>query len=338
MFVRDGRSFDAVANTTARTVRPWPSTVAGATREAFGGDVDAEPDAVRGPVLARKSAAGDTWRLYFQVPADLVATVEQTAPYVFRLSSVDPFGATDLGDGVRRRLQPPPQAGNGKVEPVPGWLPGDVLAAYLAGGHPPADGMPKADLRLEDPERGELRVGLARAGRQAKTGYLYQATHLRIEEHWSLLAEYEPRAGWDRVARGPVPLGGRGRLADVTALSGPDWPASPGRFPGGRVLVYLATPAIWPGGWRIPIPPGGELWAAVTGEPVPVATTSPREGWQKHRMLRWAVPAGSVYLLKFGAEDLAAEWAGSVHGKAFGPVDDRLCTAGFGVVLTGVWT
>jgi CRISPR-associated protein Cmr3 len=100
--------------------------------------------------------------------------------------------------------------------------------------------------------------------------------------------------------------------------------------------------------------------AAATGPPQPVPTASPRNGWRSTRALRWAVPAGSVYLLQFdgddnqGAERRALDWAADVHGTAYRPepddpaddkrdtqscdlVGDRLRTAGFGVVLTGVW-
>ncbi len=77
--------------------------------------------------------------------------------------------------------------------------------------------------------------------------------------------------------------------------------------------------------------------AAVPG-PEPVATASPRDGFRDSRRLYWAVPPGSVYLLRFGGEAEAASFASRWHGRAYGrPARDRLRTAGFGVVLTGVW-
>jgi CRISPR-associated protein Cmr3 len=105
------------------------------------------------------------------------------------------------------------------------------------------------------------------------------------------------------------------------------------------VLVYLATPGLWPGGWRIPVPPGARLVAAATGEPEPVATLTPGGDWRQSRVLRWAAPAGSVYLLQFDDAEHGAAWARDVHGTAYGRgLKDRLRTAGFGVVLTGAWT
>jgi CRISPR-associated protein Cmr3 len=148
--------------------------------------------------------------------------------------------------------------------------------------------------------------------------------------------------------------------------------------------VYVATPAIWPGGWLppLPLPSGARLEAAAVGPAQPVATASPRGyahnnggetvDYANTRMLRWAVPAGSVYLISFAdagepphavdggaaaggpaqlaAGERAARWAASVHGTAIGRADCdqgarcrahpdcRLRTAGFGVVLTGAWT
>jgi CRISPR-associated protein Cmr3 len=349
VLVRDGRSFDASEDQVAHPVRPWPSTIGGATRTAFGDD----PHLVRGPALGRwtqalgiashPGGAGGTWELYFPVPADVVQGADTDVPYAFRLVTTASDARTDLDGqatdpGGWRWLTPP--AGVGPVKPIDGWLPADLLRQYLAGELPSAGGTRVSDLRPESPLRLEARVGLARQpDRQLRSGYLYQATHLRPDENWAFLAECVLSAGWRRVPAGPVPLGGRGRLADVEPAPEVAWPDGPEAFEDGRLLVYLATPALWPGGWRIPVPPQARLLAAAVGEPEPVATTSPRLGWEKNRVLRWAVPAGSVYLLQFSNSDAAATWAAAHHGKAYGRADrDPLRTVGFGVILTGAWT
>ena len=353
VFIRDGRPFDAAADTSGETVRPWPSTVAGAVGAAFGAkpaapkeDVPAE---IRGPLLGVR--AGTSWVPYFPVPADLVAETGASGDtaYAVRLgprlasASAGPQGTrawTDLdeaGPGLRW-LVPPPSAG--AVEPLTGWLPAGMLTQYLSGELASGEsGVPVADLELEDPLKPEVRVGLARVDRRARTGFLYQATHLRPADGWGFLAGYTVQAGWNRRAAGPVQFGGRGRLADVEDAGEVRWPGRPDDFPDGRVLVYLATPALWPGGWRIPVPDGAELVAAAAGDPEPVASTTPDGDWARNRVLRWAVPAGSVYLLQFGSPGRAADWAAAVHGHAYGrDKNDRLRTAGFGIVLTGVWT
>jgi CRISPR type III-B/RAMP module-associated protein Cmr3 len=349
VLIRDGRSFDAAADAMAQTVRPWPSTVAGAIGAAFGAEPGttpdkgsgAVPDEVRGPVLGHRS--GQPWEPYFPVPADLVQEADGENPYAFRLRPTG--GQTDLDEAGLRWLMPP--RGAGKVRPLQGWMPGRKLTEYLAGGLPPGDpadpgdvGISAAGLECTDPLCPELRVGLAREpGRQARTGFLYQATHWRLKEDWAFLAGCALGDGWDRTVAGPVPFGGRGRMADVTVADGVSWPTMPDEFPGGRVLVYLATPALWPGGWRIPVPEGACLAGAATGgEPEAVATITPGRNWRASRALRWAVPPGSVYLLEFDDQARARGWAAAHHGTAYGREPrDPLRTAGFGVVLMGVW-
>lgn len=330
IFIRDGRPFDAAAQTSANTVRPTPTTLAGATRAAFG----AEPTAVCGPFLALK--LGSEWEPYLPVPLDLISQVNVDHPDVYRLVPQQ-VGAASADLDLPRWLLPP--EGIGHTKDLTGWLPAHHVAEYLAGTLPAAMGTPRTELDLVDPLHPELRVGLAReADRSAKPGYLYQATHLRLEPNWGFVAGCVLPSGWDRHAAGPVPFGGRGRLADVEVASGIELPEGPSIFPGGRVLVYLATPAIWPDGWRIPVPDGARLVAAAAGEPQPVATTTADQRWKDNRVLRWAVPAGSVYLLQFDDADRATQWATGVRRGTYGrPEEDRLRTAGFGLVLTGVW-
>jgi CRISPR type III-B/RAMP module-associated protein Cmr3 len=327
VFVRDGRSFDAAADALAETVRPGPTTIAGAVGEAFG----VNPAEVRGPVLAREGATG--WEPYFPAPADLVVTTDE--PHrVFRLGPAKAAGQTDLA-GVPRWMTPPPHLE--AVKELEGWIPGGVLADYLAEKLPAPNGTPKSRFRVTTPLLPEQRVGLAREGRSARPGYLYQATHLRPQENWAFLAEITTSDDWDAQPSSHVPFGGRGRLADIGAAA-VSWPEAPTPI-GQKVLVYLATPAIWPDGWRLPVPDGAELVAAVAGNPEPAATVRRGRDWQESRALRWAVPAGAVYLLEFGDAETGAEWARTWHGIAYGrPEKDPLRTAGFGVVLTGAWT
>ena len=363
VFVRDGRSFNAAADSYAQAVIPGPATMAGAVGAAFrisradvqarlaGGD-PAEPvtQEVRGPVLAKRR--GDMWEPYFPFPADLVRTADESDPYVYRLRAPRPPGEqptkTDLGM-ARLLVQPD---GVERVEPVRGWIPGSKLAAYLAEELPAADGTPldefepltrgneppRAD-NLADPFRPETRIGLARDDRRVRPGYLYQSAHLRFEENWAFLAEYTAPEELGRPGEKHVPFGGKRRLADVETAA-MSWPA-PGRT-GRRVAVYLATPAVWPDGWRLPVPDGASLISAATGDPQPIASITPGPGWERTRELRWAVPAGSVYLLEFPDADSGAEWVATWHGRALdrrvAVQPDLLRSAGFGVVLTGAWS
>lgn len=342
VFVRDGRSFDAATDTTAQTVRPSPTTIAGAIGYAFGikaAELRERPDGreIRGPVLARRYLG--QWEPYFPVPADLVVSTDRQRVHRLRPEPAD--GQTDLPDGPRCWLRPPKDAG--PVEPLRGWIPGDVLEQYLAGDLSAPAGADLSDLRhIADPLVPEPRIGLAREDRRARTGYLYQATHLRPDGDWGFLAEYStPGQAAPEPGRRHVPFGGKGRLADLEPAT-MGWPVMGAA--GERVLVYLATPAVWPGGWSMPLPSGATLVAAATGEPEPAVTVTPGTGWRASRALRWAVPAGSVYLLEFTDAAAGARWAQAGHGVALdrgipgGKRNDLVRTAGFGVALTGAWT
>jgi CRISPR type III-B/RAMP module-associated protein Cmr3 len=328
VFVRDGRSFDASADRFGQTVRPGPTTAAGAVGAAY----SMEPDEVRGPVLARRAA--NSWEPYFPVPADLVKTADDPA-YVYRLMPRPAGEAVLDGPGEMPSLLMPPEHAE-PVSPVEGWVPGWVLASYLGGDLPGTEGTSLGALAIEDrPLLNERRIGLARDGRRAREGFLYQAEHLRLRDGWAFLAECTGDTHRE-LDKDHVQFGGKGRLADIEPVD-MSWP-QPVTAIGQRVLVYLATPAIWPDGWRIPVPPGARLVAAATGKPEPAATVTPGPGWEASRVLRWAVPAGSVYLLEFTSAEAGAEWARRWHGVAYGRPDrDRLRTAGFGVVLTGAW-
>ncbi|GAA3732322.1 type III-B CRISPR module-associated Cmr3 family protein [Salinactinospora qingdaonensis] len=359
--VRDGRRFDAGTEdtTVAETVRPWPSTIAGALGAVHGGELGA----VRGPVLAHKDAGG-VWRPYFPTPLDLVTSEERTA--VYRLRPGGPTEGTDLGelpDGPERLLEP--AARLSKPAPVDGWMRAAALSAYLRGELLSGSGsapMGRLGLSKQEPLVPERRIGIARQDRGVRSGYLYQAGHLRPNPGWGFLAEVEQPAGARELPPGPLTLGGRGRLAELsdaapaaadTSAPRLDWPRPPEEFPEGKVLLYTATPALWPGGWRPPLPEGARLVAAAVGSPLPVATASPKRGFWGSRALRWAVPPGSVYLVRL-PPDTAAATAAAWHGRALAPSADwdtesgdepqpptdvpRLDTAGFGVVLTGVWT
>jgi CRISPR type III-B/RAMP module-associated protein Cmr3 len=367
--VRDGRSFDAGADASAESVWPWPSTIAGAVRAAYG----AEPESVRGPVLARRTGTGG-WSLHFPVPADVVQRPGGSPRgYLLRPDPELAGISTDLGDQAGGLLSPPRDLG--KVEQVSGWVDAEALSGYLRGGlraagfdldkptkvqrghaglrryRAPRTDFPDPAFPDPDPLQPllpETRVGLARTrDRGARDGYLYQAIHLRPRDGWAFLACCDLAADQDQAARGPTAFGGRGRtadVADVTWQPGVGWPQAPDEFPDGRVLLYLATPALWPGGWRPPIPPEARLAGAAVPAPKPVATASPYSARRDRRpvldtvTLRWAVPAGAVYLLEFADPAEAKRWASVTHARPLGPsLAERLDTAGFGVVLTGLW-
>lgn len=343
LHIRDGRSFTSGSGESAETVRPVPSTVGGAVAASYGGD----QEEIRGPVLMRGSATG--WEPYYPVPSDLSVSRVSEEPEVWRARPRPTVAHTDLSVPDSGIDHPPLQLlsepeGADSPEPLDGWLPSTVLERYLHGTLLADDSsvaVTELDLAEPEPLVVEERVGLARTPqRTARTHHLYRSTHLRPHDGWAFGAQVQRHPDRPRTPASPVRFGGVGRLADITEVAGVDWPAPPDDFPGGRVLVYVATPALWGQGWYPPIPPEATLVSASVRTPLPVSTASPARGnrhFRDSRALYWAVPAGSVYLLSFA--EGAAEWAHQFHGRALTPAfRPRLGTAGFGVVLTGVWS
>ncbi|MEU4827761.1 type III-B CRISPR module-associated Cmr3 family protein [Actinomadura sp. NPDC023710] len=342
VIVRDGRAFDAGAQSQSRTVTPTPTTMAGAIGAAYGAAPGAArsasgsdargrtlPSHVQGPFTVCR--AGDGWEGRWPVPADAVAVYGG----IERLSLVDPGDAEhDLSGEVELLLDD----GGQDSEPVTGWWDEQALTEYLHGGTV-AQPLP------DEPWCTERRVGLAREDdRTAKDSMLYAAEHLRFARDHGLAARC--LGGPDHSLAGMVNFGGRGKRAQVHEVPDLTVPEPPGGFDGGRLLLYLATPAIFPGGgWRPDLArwPGTTLVAAAVGRPQVVTTATPRrsDGSVGDGLLMWAVPAGSVYYLRFPSEAAAADAAESLR---YEPLDQQLIngrnwlsTAGFGLAFTGRW-
>ena len=171
----------------------------------------------------------------------------------------------------------------------------------------------------------------------ADPGMLYAMTHLRPADGTRLLVGCVDQSAVAVVKR-LVHIGGRGRLAVVgEATDRQVLPDPPESFPGGRVAVYLATPALLEDVcWSAP---DARLCAVALSGPHPIASASPRQDLWRTRVLSWAVPAGAVFYLDFhGDEARARQWAHEHHGGLLpGQRTLRLVAAGFGTCLTGRW-
>ncbi|KLL13031.1 hypothetical protein FrCorBMG51_00325 [Protofrankia coriariae] len=264
----------------------------------------------------------------------------------------------------------------GTGEPSGAYLPADVISRYLDGDssraleHLEASGASAAEAsgagaRQREPLVRESRLGIARharssrdgAGRTTLPGFLYQADFWRPSE-----SGYGNTAGSAGVAFGcrvwfdsavppsastMVRLGGEARQAAVTVVPEgagtglPALPTAPRRFPGGRVLLYLATPAVFRDGWLPEIPNGAKLRGACTLGPEVI--TGLDGGTRRARPLRWAVAAGSVYFLEFDDPARAELFARQTHGQCLPQALDRghptdwMRTVGFGLCLVGRW-
>jgi CRISPR type III-B/RAMP module-associated protein Cmr3 len=343
--IRDGRAFDAGTNSAARAVPPTPATVAGAIGAAYGaapgaGRSDprsrgtALPDHVQGPIVALRGRRG--WEARWPLPRD-VAEIEGTAELI-RLtpSGLNDGESCDLDGELRMFLD-----NDGlPAQPAEGWWGTHDLTGYLH------HGLVGSSL-MDAPWQVERRVGLARTpDRTAAEGMFYSAEHLRPAPGHGFAARC--LGGPDVPLPELVNLGGRSRRAQLHQIADLTVPQPPEDFPGGRLLLYMATPAVFPaGGWRPDLSRwhGAELVAAAIGPAQVVTTATPRRraGTVGGGLLMWAVPAGSVYYLQFPDSESARKAAEELHydpSRPYAPLEQSetwLATAGFGLAFSGRW-
>ncbi|MGH3936697.1 MAG: type III-B CRISPR module-associated Cmr3 family protein [Pseudonocardiaceae bacterium] len=323
--VRDGRPFDAGTASTAQAVPPPPNTLGGVVRAALGRDVAR----IVGPIVDTPNGP------VFPAPKDVV----RDGPTVRRLKVGARFATavTDLDFEDHQRLS---HHLVGEGDPMPDWISHPRLADWLTGAMPGGQDVPEPP-RADPPWVPETRLGLARhwSGPLAGTGVaglLYAMTQLRPCEGTRFLigcVDGEPV----QISDSLVPLGGRGRLAEVAVVTDKVLPDPPEDFPGGRLAVYLATPALLRDRWWSP-PEAALSAVAIPGPPQPVASACPGDGFAGSRLLAWAVPAGSVFFLTFVTAEAARHWADRYHGGLLpDQSQQRIVTAGFGTCLTGRW-
>lgn len=313
---RDGRPFSAGVDTLARSTLPRPTTTGGAIRELIGDDVAA----IAGPLLWRNG------KFLFPTPADVVRKPGAHSPQ--RLNSME---ITNVGVVTNLGL---PQLCAGEGDRCGGWIDAQQLQAYLQDGTVPATVYGENEVL-----RRERRVGLyRRGGRTAEQGFLYSAEYLRPADDLADLG-FACRVRLNDGQSAPpgpslVRLGGEGRQAEVYPITG-EFPKPPQDFPDRRLLVYLATPAVFPEGWRLPLDSGVELVRACVEGPEVVTGRGQSTG--SLHPVRWAVAPGSVYFLDFTTQANALQFAQQYHGQCLPQTDRRLQTAGFGLCLIGRW-
>ena len=336
--VRDGRAFDAGLQSVARTNVPTPGTLAGAIGAAYGAPPGAGlradsrgrllPERLLGPIPVVYDRGA--WRARWPCPLDVVRDDDDPAPYRLAVTEVGD-DRQDLEGGVGALAF-------GAGEPVTGWWETAELARYLRTGDVSGE-------TVAAPWCVERRVGLALDDNGvAAEGMLYSAEHLRPDE----LAGRTGFAvccigGPDTDLPGTVPLGGRNKSAQVhIAVDPPELPPPATSAPDGHLLLYLATPGVFAGGWRPDISAlrGAELVSAVVGDPQVIAAATPDRatGAVGGGRLMWAAPPGSVYYLKFASEDAALAAAASLERTTLPQVTEPLATAGFGHAMTGSWS
>jgi CRISPR-associated protein Cmr3 len=272
------------------------------------------------------------WQALFPTPLSVVRAENG------ELGVLRPMAETPEGDRVDHHdLDAEVGLLDGDGDPAGGWLSVRDLETYL-------HGEDIDELSLSQPDelwQFERRVGLARrADRTVLDGLLYSTQHLRPAEGVGFATRCRDLPSGRPAAS--VRFGGESRRAEVVVCRGEDAPALPepaDRFENGRVLLYLATPALFADGWRPSLSDlgeGVELVAAAVAGPAPVATATPdhRTGRVAAGRVAWSVEAGSVYFLRCADP---AQFVRDWHAQLLPQMDDPLVTAGFGLALVGSW-
>lgn len=363
---RDGRGWTPIGAGRAHALDwPWPSTILGALRTAWGRAVEAKEKRpferedwrertkpVRlGRLLVLRTRQGEAgWQRVWPRPADATAYEKDGRPV--RLDPQPPelptLGRDD--DPAREALWRPRLEDPRKPEPLPAWWPDEPFVAWLRG-----ETIAAGDLALRAPERRvQSHVGIDAATLTAEEGRLFSEDVLETldqEGEWAIAAELDV----PEEKPGPlVTLGADKRLATVTprldeALFAPP-PALLDAFRkrGAKGLrLVCVTPACFARGW---LPDGFEaagteyrgrlpgiegelvLRAALVGRPLSVSGWDLVKGAPKptDRM----VPTGSVFFFvradgtAFGEAEAKTLWLAALG---------RRTEEGFGRFVPGIW-
>jgi CRISPR-associated protein Cmr3 len=315
---------------------------------------------LRGPFLARSGSAG--LELFLPAPRDLVV-VEDAGRRVGRVGALRRLGGAEVRGGLEAPARaawpdlavPWLEAAEG-AEP-PGILSVEQFRQYLLGEPVEVGDAAVAHDRLV---KSDTRVGvqLDRVQGTVMHGRLYLAHFYRLAPGAGLAAEIRIESEEPPLPdRGWMALGGEARAAQYRKVGEPVLDPIEGNHfrrdlqtrlgQGRRFKLVLAAPAVFEGGWRpdflhgpgfsgrlagVPV----KLVSAVVGKPVPVS------GWDyandRPKRLRWAVPAGSVYVLAVSEDEDRDRWVKTlldgVHGRPLAQSHEDEA-AGLGLAFVG---
>jgi CRISPR-associated protein Cmr3 len=368
LFCKDGRGWHTSASGRGHALDwPWPSTVLGALRTAWGREEESrsekrfDPDSWRartagvslGCTLVLRRPPGAPWsgkHRAWPVPSDAL-WLEECAE-VCRLDPAPPTLPTlgrDDGD-AREALWVPRLDEAAKPLPAPRWWSDESFAAWLAGRSVPARDARNA---FELSRRVQVRVSIQAEELTANEGVLFShdvVETLEPDAEWALGVEVVlPSGDTPAVAT----LGSDGRLARVETL--PDHVFDPpeavlGAFrpDSSGLRLVVVTPACFEHGW---LPDGLERRArefrgrvgALEGEVVLRAAMVPRpvhvSGWDMAagapKPTSRMVPPGTVYFFEradgraFSETEARALWLAALGART---------EEGFGRVVPGAWS
>jgi len=367
LFCKDGRGWHTSASGRGHGLDwPWPSTVLGALRSAWGRGAEPRSGILFGPADWRTRTAairlgktlilrrphGLAWRVEDTVwPVPLDALWLEGHREVYRLEPVQPLGPT-LGrddDGARESLWRPVLDSAGKPLAPPRWWSSDDFSAWLAGR---SVAVRDRDEVLTTTRRIQVHVGILPEELTADEGVLFSHDVIEtLDPHaeWAIGAEV---ALPDGALSGLATLGSDARLARVESLPAtlfepPLRLLEAFRSPSRGLRIVAVTPLCFEKGW---LPDGfnakeGEYRGrlpAIDAEIVLRAAFVPRpvhvSGWDMAanapKPTSRVVAPGAVYFFErvdgklFSEADARALWLAAVG---------RRTEEGFGRVVPGVW-
>lgn len=370
LFCKDGRGWFTGASGRGHGLDwPWPSTILGALRTAWGREEElrglrrlegetwrtATSSVTLGPTLVLRRPPGALWsraHLVWPPPADAVCF--RHCAEVQRLDPVPPelptLGRDD--DAAREALWAPKLGEMGKPLPNPQWWSDQRFATWLARGALPAYD-PANCFETSSRKRVQAHVSIRTDTLVAEEGVLFSHDVLETlegEAEWAIgLEGLLPGGGVPNVAT----LGSDGRVIRIEPL--PEELFDPpealiGVFDGGSpgLRVVTVSPACFAGGW---LPDGLERRGTqfrgrlgnLDGEVVLRAAIVPRpwhvSGWdmvsRAPKPTTRMVPPGAVFFFEradgqpFGQADARALWLEAIGART---------EEGFGRVAVGIWS
>jgi CRISPR-associated protein Cmr3 len=191
--------------------------------------------------------------------------------------------------------------------------------------------------KLEDFLKTEPKIGIGRndATLTASDALLYRVG-MRRPVDWEIVVDVQLPDGTISLPQQAfiIKLGAENKVAEVRSFQR-SFGIDPAEITlkGNRFKLYLATPAIFDGGWKPDLSRHGiraELVAAAVGKPLSIGGFDMEKGVPK--TMYKAVPAGSVYFYET-SENLEV-----VKERLFGkPISDKMPEQGFGIAYVGVW-
>ncbi len=333
LFFRDGKPFSRGEETWADgTFPPYPSTLFGALRTWYIAHHPApfSKEAIEQSAKITITDIGYSLcgKVYLPMPLDLVAPKGEDER-VIHLKPAE-IGGVVSNYPCSMLLLPPEEE---QVEEITQGLMTQVdLETYLYS--------TKKDFsvkKLEDFLKTEPKIGIGRDDTTltASDALLYRVGMRRAVD-LEIVADVQLPDGTVFLPQQAfiIKLGAENKVAEVRPFRyslGID-PAEI-TLNGGRFKLYLATPAIFDGGWKPDLSRHGiqaELVAAAVGKPLSIGGFDMEKGAPK--TMYKAVPAGSVYFYE------TSESLETVKERLFGkPISDKMPEQGFGITYLGNW-